>query len=209
MSGKGVRKSNGFSSICVYLVCDCANRTGNYEDCWRLGTATSSASDYSGIHCRTNAGRMVVMKIDELVNTVRAMNSSTDAYKYPDEIKVVFNSFTIVNIPYDAKNMFDCLFVNQNLEVPIDVKARLTGIINKFLRTPIKDRFPEKKYRLRWIDDEDGGRNYLFTTSGWYLTNIIHDKKAVFTESELEQLKRDAPRLAPAIDAMKEPVEED
>lgn len=32
---------------------------------------------------------------------------------------------------------------------------------------------------------------------------------AVFTEPELEQLKRDAPRLAPAIDAIKEPVEKD
>ena len=149
------------------------------------------------------------MKIDELANSVRAMNSSTDAYKYPSEIKVVYNSFTIVNVPYDAKNMFDCLFVNHDVEVPTYIKAQLTRIINKFLRTPIKDRLSEKKYRLRWIDDEDGDRNYLVITSGWYLTNIIHDKKAVFTESELEQLKRDAPRLAPSIDAMKEPVEDD
>lgn len=30
----------------------------------------------------------------------------------------------------------------------------------------------------------------------------------IFTESELEQLKKDNPRFAPAIDAMKEPAEE-
>lgn len=101
------------------------------------------------------------MKIDELANSVRAMNSSTDAYKYPDEIKVVYNSRTIVNVPYDAKNMFDCLFKNQDLEVPAYIKAQLTRIINKFLRTPIKERYPEKKYRLRWVDDNDGTSNYL------------------------------------------------
>lgn len=149
------------------------------------------------------------MKIDEFINSVIAVNSLTNAYKYPNEIKVVYKSRTIVNVPYDAKNMFDCLFKNQDLEVPAYIKAQLTIIINKFLRTPIKERFPEKKYRLRWIDDDDGDRNYLAITSGWYLTNIIDDKKAVFTESELEQLKRDAPRLAPAIDAMKEPMEDD
>lgn len=149
------------------------------------------------------------MKIDEFINSVIAVNSLTNAYKYPNEIKVVYKSRTIVNVPYDAKNMFDCLFKNQDLEVPAYIKAQLTIIINKFLRTPIKERFPEKKYRLRWIDEDDGDRNYLVINSGWYLTNIIDDKKAVFTESELEQLKRDAPRLAPAIDAMKEPVEDD
>lgn len=149
------------------------------------------------------------MKINEFINSVIAVNSLTNAYKYPNEIKVVYKSRTIINVPYDAKNMFDCLFKNQDLEVPAYIKAQLTIIINKFLRTPIKERFPEKKYRLRWIDEDDGDRNYLVITSGWYLTNIIDDKKAVFTESELEQLKRDAPRLAPAIDAMKEPMEDD
>lgn len=148
------------------------------------------------------------MKINELADRVRAMDSSTDAYKYPSEIKVVYNTFTIVNIPYDAKNMFDCLFVNQNLEVPIDVKAQLTGIINKFLRTPLKERFPEKKYRLRWVDDNDGTSNYLdYFAGGWRL--FANEDVHIFTETELQQLKINNPRLAPAIDAMKEPVEND
>lgn len=147
------------------------------------------------------------MKIDELVNTVRAMNSSTDAYKYPDEIKVVFNSFTIVNIPYNAKNMFDCLFKNQDLEVPAYIKAQLTRIINKFLRTPIKERYPEKKYRLRWVDDNDGTSNYLDYLAGeWRL--FANEDVHIFTETELQQLKINNPRLAPAIDEMKEPVED-
>lgn len=148
------------------------------------------------------------MKIDELANSVRAMNSSTDAYKYPSEIKVVYNSFTIVNVPYDAKNMFDCLFVNQNLEVPAYIKAQLTIIINKFLRTPIKERYPEKKYSLRWIDDDDGTPNYLDYFNGeWYWNPNKRDAKT-YTEKELQQLKIDNPRLAPSIDAMKEEVED-
>ena len=148
------------------------------------------------------------MKIDELANSVRAMNSSTDAYKYPNEIKVVYNSRTIVNIPYDAKNMFDCLFVNQDLEVPTYIKAQLTGIINKFLRTPIKERFPEKKYRLRWIDDDDGFANYLDYYGGKWCYGLMEDARQ-YSQQELDKLKRENPRLAPAIDAMKEPVEDD
>ena len=54
MSGKGVRKSNGFSSICVYLVCDCAHDIGNDEICRWLGAATCIASNYLGIHCWEN-----------------------------------------------------------------------------------------------------------------------------------------------------------
>ena len=149
------------------------------------------------------------MKIDELANSVRAMNSSTDAYKYPNEIKVVYNSFTIVNIPYDAKNMFDCLFVNQDLEFPTYIKAQLTGIINKFLRTPIKDRFPEKKYRLRWLNDMDGDPNYADYSHGTWFWKTHKVNAKTYTEKELQQLKINNPRFAPAIDVLKEPVEDD
>lgn len=149
------------------------------------------------------------MKIDELTDGVRAISNLTNAYKYPNEIKVVYKSFTIVNIPYDAKNMFDCLFVNQDLEVPTNVKAQLTTVINKFLRTPIKDRFPEKKYRLRWIDDDDGTSNYINRLAGNWSWKCFKRNAHTFTEKQLQQLKINNPKLAPAIDAMKEPVEND
>ena len=148
------------------------------------------------------------MKIDEFINSVIAVNSLTNAYKYPNEIKVVYKSRTIVNVPYDAKNMFDCLFKNQDLEVPAYIKAQLTIIINKFLRTPIKERFPEKKYRMRWVDDNDGTSNYLDYLAGeWRL--FANEDVHIFTETELQQLKINNPRFAPVIDAMKEPVEDE
>ena len=149
------------------------------------------------------------MKIDEFVNSVRAVKNSTDAYMYPNEIKVVYKSRTIVNVPYDAKNMFDCLFKNQDLEVPAYIKAQLTRIINKFLRTPIKDRFPEKKYRLRWLNDMDGDPNYADYSHGTWFWKTHKVNAKTYTEKELQQLKINNPRFAPAIDVMKEPVEDD
>lgn len=148
------------------------------------------------------------MKIDELVNRVRAMDSLADVYKYTNEIKVAYKSIVIINIPYDAKNMFDCIFKNQDLEVPAYIKAQLTRIINKFLRTPIKERFPEKKYRLRWAFDSYGDTYYLDNGAGVWLLQSKRDAKQ-YTQQELDELKKINPQLAPAIDAMKELVEDD
>lgn len=145
------------------------------------------------------------MKIDELADRVRAMDSSAGAYKYSNEIKVAYNSIVIINIPYNAKNMFDCLFKNQDLEIPAYIKAQLARIINKFLRTPIKERFPEKKYCLRWFNAKNGAKQYLNGGAVW---GIEVNAAQIFTETELEELKKSSPRLAPAIDAMKEPVED-
>lgn len=92
--------------------------------------------------------------------------------------------------------------------MPEDVKglSLLFNYLRELEETPIKERFPEKKYRLQWInDDESGFPNYLCRNQDgeWWFTGTTY-----FTESELEQLKKDNPRLAPAIDAMKEPVED-
>lgn len=92
--------------------------------------------------------------------------------------------------------------------------ARVMDVVQRLICTPVKDRFPEKKYYLRWIDD-DAGESFLGLygkTEGhidpyWFLFGTS-SLDTIFTESELEQLKKDNPRLAPAIDAMKEPVED-
>ena len=152
-----------------------------------------------------------MMKIDELVEKVNE-RVGMEA-KETDEGIVLGtpNNMGIFIIPEDATNFIEIetWATSNRLYWKKPDREYLSALIEEFLHTPIKERFPEKKYRLRWLDDEDGYRNYLAITSDWYLTNIIDDKKAVFTESELEQLKRDAPRLAPAIDAMKELVEDD
>ena len=98
--------------------------------------------------------------------------------------------------------------------------ARAMDVIQRLLDTPVEERFPEKKYRLRWIDDSDCSKNYIglhrptvnYPIIDWYITSTtdikLNNYHELWTESELEQLKKDNPRLAPAIDAMKEPVED-
>lgn len=155
------------------------------------------------------------MKIKEAVNRIESTSKSIFAWEHEGYIHITFNTFTILVVPYEAKTMFDCHFVNPNLELPADVKAQISGIIGKFLRTPIKERYPDKKYCLRWIDD-DAGESFLGLygkTEGhsdpfWFLFGEPN-LDAIFTESELEQLKKDNPDLAPAIDAMKEEVKDD
>lgn len=157
------------------------------------------------------------MEIDETVKRLNAVSQSAGAYGYKNEKKILvtWSTFTVLIVPYEAKTMFDCHFVNPNLELPADVKAQLSGIIGKFLRTPIRERFPEKKYRLRWIDDDVGeaflglyGKTEGYPDPHWILLGAS-SLDTIFTESELEQLKKDNPRLAPAIDAIKEEVKDD
>lgn len=87
--------------------------------------------------------------------------------------------------------------------------ARAMDVIQRLLDTPVEERFPEKKYRLRWIDDELG-ETFLGFSNGliknYWSTFNAPTSNTIFTESELEQLKKDNPRFAPAIDAMKEEV---
>ncbi len=60
---------------------------------------------------------------------------------------------------------------------------------------------------MRWIDS-NGIPNYLDNREGVWTTESITNARC-YTESELDQLKKDNPRLAPAIDAMKEEVKDD
>ena len=88
--------------------------------------------------------------------------------------------------------------------------ARAMDVIQRLLDTPVEERFPEKKYRLRWIDDRNRKANYvcLDMDATWHMITLKNFADT-FTESELEQLKKYNPHLAPAIDAMKEEAKDD
>ena len=47
------------------MVCHSADCSSDDEVCWWLGTATSGASDYPGVHCWEDARGMVEMKVTE------------------------------------------------------------------------------------------------------------------------------------------------
>ena len=157
---------------------------------------------------------MKIKEAIEIINgstsTVLAKESNGFLHMYRRDFNVHANWFLEMTI--DATNWdsicsdWDCL---SNIE-PQDL-ARVMDVIQRLLDTPVEERFPEKKYRLRWFDDELG-ETFLGFSNGlvknYWSTFHAPTSNTIFTESELEQLKKDNPRLAPAIDAMKEPVED-
>ena len=152
------------------------------------------------------------MKVDELVEKLNELKSLR-AEKEDDGIFIYSKQSTsydfFFSLAYKTKSLadvgfdWDCL----NSVEPTDLHKAL-NLIDCFLHTPIDERFPEKKYRLRWVDDNDGTSNYLDYLAGeWRL--FANEDVHIFTETELQQLKINNPRFSPIIDAMKEPVEDD
>lgn len=156
------------------------------------------------------------MKIDEAVKFINGTNTAFAEVEDGDLIIFEHNRVSddwFLRFPTKAKTWRsiiddeDCL-----TDVEPQDLARAMDVIQRLLDTPVEERFPEKKYRLRWIDDKLGktflGFNNQWTEKFWS-TYGVPTSNTIFTESELEQLKKDNPRLAPAIDAMKEEVKDD
>lgn len=151
------------------------------------------------------------MKIKE---AIKIINSTKTVRASLEKEEIYFCEYTASKFDYflvmpqkannwdDVKEDFEALYST----TPKDL-ARVMDVIQRLLDTPVKERFPEKKYCLRWIDDHDHCKNYLilYSDGAWDFVDDEIDAE-IFTESELEQLKEDNPRLAPAIDAMKEEV---
>ena len=155
------------------------------------------------------------MKIDEAVKFINGTNTAFAEVEDGDLIIFEHNRVSddwFLRFPTKAKTWRsiiddeDCL-----TDVEPQDLARVMDVIQRLLDTPVEERFPEKKYRLRWIDDKLGktflGFNNQWTEKFWS-TYGVPTSNTIFTESELEQLKKDNPHLAPAIDAMKEPAED-
>ena len=155
------------------------------------------------------------MKIDEAVKFINGTNTAFAEVEDGDLIIFEHNRVSddwFLRFPTKAKTWRsiiddeDCL-----TDVEPQDLARVMDVIQRLLDTPVEERFPEKKYRLRWFDDELG-ETFLGFSNGliknYWSTFNAPTSNTIFTESELEQLKKDNPRLAPAIDAMKEEVQE-
>lgn len=155
------------------------------------------------------------MKIKEALNFINA--TTTVRAKVDGEYLNVFSKDMISHNWFLKLNTkvvnWDTVFKHWGglTDVAPEDLARVMDVIQRLLDTPINERFPEKKYRLRWFDDELG-ETFLGFSNGliknYWSTFNAPTSNTIFTESELEQLKKDNPRLAPAIDAMKEPAED-
>ena len=152
------------------------------------------------------------MKVDELVEKLNELKSLR-AEKENDGIFIYSKQSTsydfFFSLAYKTKSLaevgfdWDCL----NSVEPTDLHKAL-NLVDCFLHTPIDERFPKNMYRLRWITDDDGTPNYIHKLCGSWNWNTNKRDTKTFTEKELQQLKINNPRFAPAIDAMKEPAEE-
>ncbi|WP_240410759.1 hypothetical protein [Limosilactobacillus vaginalis] len=152
------------------------------------------------------------MKIDEFIKKVNDRDGmgAEEVHKL-----IVFgpeHHRPIYQMPFDATNFIeiDTWATSNSLYWKKPDREYLSALIEEFLHTPIKERFPEKKYRLRWIDDNDdyGFANYFDCYHGKWSLVFKEDAKQ-YTQQGLDELKKINPHLAPAIDAMKELVEED
>ena len=148
------------------------------------------------------------MKIDEFIEKVNERDGMR-AKKTAEGIVIgTPNNIGIFNIPEDATNFIeiDTWATSNSLYWKKPDREYLSALIEEFLHTPIKERFSEKKYRLRWIDDTNGSKNYIECPDYWSFEGLHPE---TFTEQELNDLKNKHPRFALAIDAMKEPAEDE
>lgn len=160
------------------------------------------------------------MKIDEAVDIING--TTTVKAKYDNHSIFVCFKF----LPFDG-HCFLALRANVNTwngvtlvsgaidEVIPEDLARVMDTVQRLLDTPIKERFPEKKYRLV------ANPNSL-EQAGTYATkyvaciensmdsfSFIYGGPTIFSEKDLKQIEESHPNIAPAIEAMKEEVKDD
>lgn len=152
------------------------------------------------------------MRTDEFVTLVNKIEGlkcfKDDSLCKGGLIQIIRDNHTAIGIaiPVMAKNMLD-LRIDTYL-IPDDKKDALLELINSYLSTPLYERLPEKKYRLRWLNDNNGAENYLDTVAG---AQTFGSKESAYqyTETEIKALKEANPKYATVIDMLKEVVKDD
>ena len=158
------------------------------------------------------------MKIKEAVNIINSTKTAVAGlwkekiYVYANDGVDKFDWFLMM--PQKANNWdnveedFEALYST----TPKDL-ARVMDAIQLLLDTPVEERFPEKTYRLVVKRETSFHPKYvsnIITGFDELVFDLSIDEKEarIFSEKELNQIKKREPSLAPAIDAMKEPAED-
>ena len=159
------------------------------------------------------------MKIDEAVDIING--TTTVKAKYNNRSIFVcfkflpFDGHCFLALRADVKTWDDVTLVSGAIDevIPEDL-ARVMDVVQRLLDTPVKERFPEKKYCLeavRHYSDPIAEKGYVKEVvckrdySGFKYSPVPFE----FTEQELKTMKYNDPVLAPAIDAMKVEVKDD
>ena len=158
------------------------------------------------------------MKIKE---AIKIINSTKTVRASLEKEKIYFCEYTASKFDYflmmpqkadkwdDVKEDFEALYST----TPKDL-ARVMDVVQRLICTPVKERFPEKKYRLVVKRENPFCPKYVSNIitelNGIGFDLSIDEKEArIFSEKELNQIKGREPALAPAIDAMKEEIKDD
>ena len=155
------------------------------------------------------------MKIDEAVKFINGTNTAFAEVEDGDLIIFERNRISddwFLRFPTKAKTWRsiiddeDCL-----TDVEPQDLARVMDVIQRLLDTPVEERFPEKKYRLVAKRETSVHPKYvsnIITGFDELVFDLSIDEKEarIFSEKELNQIKKREPSLALAIDTMKEEV---
>ena len=157
------------------------------------------------------------MKIKEFIEKI----NEHDGMRAEDVEKgiVISTPNGIFSIPEDATNFIeiDTWVTSNSLYWNKADREYLSALIEELLYTPIKERFPERKYYLcvfskkealeRRGESEAIWVNHIGSSDDCF--RIDYGPKTAFTEETLNNIKKSLPFIASAIDAMKKPVEDD
>ena len=155
------------------------------------------------------------MKIDEAVKFINGTNTAFAEVEDGDLIIFEHNRVSddwFLRFPTKAKTWRsiiddeDCL-----TDVEPQDLARVMDVIQRLLDTPVEERFPEKKYLLVIKRENPFCPKYvsnIITGFDELVFDLSKDEKEarIFSEKELNQIKKREPSLALAIDTMKEEV---
>ena len=120
---------------------------------------------------------MKIKEAIEIINgstsTVLAEESNGFLHIYRRDFKVHANWF--LEMPIDVTSWdsickdWDCLS-----DIKPQDLARVMDVVQRLICTPVSKRFPEKKYRLRWIDDRNRKANYvcLDMDATWHMITL-------------------------------------
>lgn len=165
---------------------------------------------------------MVEMKIVEIVSKCNAvfedericLRAEFDETSFLIKRTDVSGFSEVVEVPLASNCLVDCTINIWSMQLSNMVKNMIDDVITTILKTPKSTLYPEKKYRLiamRYVEGPIAIKQYVTSlqASGNYVTFDFGSKENAekWTDEELRNLSQWFPREA--IDAMKEPVEDE
>lgn len=158
------------------------------------------------------------MKIKEFIEKI----NEHDGMRAKDVEKGIVigtpNNMGIFSIPEDATNFIeiDTWATSNSLYWKKADREYLSALIEEFLHTPVKERFPERKYYLCVFPKKEALKQRGESEAIWVnhigsfddCFRIDYGPKTAFTEETLNNIKKSLSFIASAIDAMKIPVED-